>query len=537
MLRQHGTVADEWPTARNVKRDMNDTSSGPVRAQNHNSAASSAETRQENARIGRFGLDPNGLVVWVDAMFTAITGVAEDQIKGRSPRLLMAQALPGGTLQDLRGAAARGEVWRRRMVMVRADGGGADTLVTVVPNRAAGSGCSVLLEDWSHLDMSQEATRTIRRRRAHEILSAGLADDILNVLTQVLGEVEEVRVHAADHPSCVQSLDMIEHAVRRIEWLARDLSYLPHGAQQTAEVTDLNDVAREVARRVRAAMDRPELLHQTLSAQPVPVRASGHVMRKIVLNLCRAFLERGANTDSDLRIRTSIQREDDAEGLAFARLSVDWLQPLAPGEAPVRQLDAYAPFAEGEAAKTLALGLVSRMSSELGGVAVVEQDETGALTYVVTLPLAEADAAVAPVPELAADAPAEPFPPANADATPAQQVAVVVDDEPDVLHFMTKLLTRNGMEVRAFDTPVEAWAYLSASVADVTVLISDISMPEISGMELARRARGLRPDLPILLVSGRHYDLGVLPDGSAPAFLAKPFLPQDLTKAVSTLAG
>lgn len=81
-------------------------------------------------------------------------------------------------------------------------------------------------------------------------------------------------------------------------------------------------------------------------------------------------------------------------------------------------------------------------------------------------------------------------------------VTAVVDDDQSVLESLEGLLESAGHGVRAFASAVALLE--SGTLADIDCLISDIDMPEIDGLELARLANATRPGLPVILITGHH---------------------------------
>ena len=78
-----------------------------------------------------------------------------------------------------------------------------------------------------------------------------------------------------------------------------------------------------------------------------------------------------------------------------------------------------------------------------------------------------------------------------------------VDDDPALVRLAALRLTRVGFEVIGCDSPEEALERFRGHPVDFDAVVTDLSMPGMSGMELAREFLALRPDLPVLMISGQ----------------------------------
>jgi DNA-binding NtrC family response regulator len=124
-----------------------------------------------------------------------------------------------------------------------------------------------------------------------------------------------------------------------------------------------------------------------------------------------------------------------------------------------------------------------------------------------------------------------------ADSLPAgpdpQHSVLVVDDEPVVRRFTTRVLTSEGYRVHEARDGVEARDFLHQSTATVHVVVSDIVMPRMNGVELLEVLSRSHPRLPVILMSG--YGPADLAQRGIPApcaVLAKPFPPERLIAEV-----
>jgi len=111
---------------------------------------------------------------------------------------------------------------------------------------------------------------------------------------------------------------------------------------------------------------------------------------------------------------------------------------------------------------------------------------------------------------------------------------VLVDDEPLFRSAVARLLGAAGYHVLAAAGPEQALSLLSAASASISLLISDVNMPRMDGVELAQRATTLQPGLRTLFVCGYPSEtLDNIPLGAH--FLEKPFTHEELLRSVREL--
>jgi two-component system, cell cycle response regulator CpdR len=112
---------------------------------------------------------------------------------------------------------------------------------------------------------------------------------------------------------------------------------------------------------------------------------------------------------------------------------------------------------------------------------------------------------------------------------------LLAEDDDDMRRFLARALERAGHEVSAFAEGASAFEQLQAAVFDL--LLTDIVMPEMDGIELARRAGGRDPGLKIMFITG-FAAVALHPDSQAPKdakVLSKPFHLKDLVAEIERM--
>jgi CheY-like chemotaxis protein len=107
---------------------------------------------------------------------------------------------------------------------------------------------------------------------------------------------------------------------------------------------------------------------------------------------------------------------------------------------------------------------------------------------------------------------------------------LLVDDERFLLDFVSMVLRQAGHDVLSASNGVEALMIYSSYRSNIDLVLTDVLMPSMNGVELAGRLRALNPELPILLMSGFIPDEIAVPDNLQ--LLQKPFQPGQLLEAI-----
>jgi CheY-like chemotaxis protein len=110
---------------------------------------------------------------------------------------------------------------------------------------------------------------------------------------------------------------------------------------------------------------------------------------------------------------------------------------------------------------------------------------------------------------------------------------VIVDDEVSVANFLRELLEHSGYDTTVFNDPEAALAFLREHVADVHLVITDQTMPRLSGTEFAHLITELPTPPPVILCTGYGHDTATTDPLEIAAVLAKPFEIPELLREVA----
>jgi signal transduction histidine kinase len=360
-------------------------------------------------------------------------------------------------------------------------------------------------------------------------LAGGVAHDFNNLLTVILGYNEMLRDRVAQDQMGVEYSDEILHAAGRASALTNQLLAFSRRQVAMPRVVDLNEVVRQIERMLRRLIGEDVELATQLAPGVALVNADPTHLDQIIMNL--AVNSRDAMpSGGKLTIETS-ETDLDAEyagrhiGVPPGRYTMLAISDTGSGMDTDTLAHLFEPFyTTKELGKGTGLGLsiVYGIVKQNGGEIIVYSEPGAGTAIKIYFP--KASGSVDPV-----AAPRQLPSPTHADAT-----ILVVEDEEQVRMLTHTVLTRVGYRVLEATSASEAIRLLTEYQGAIDLLLTDVVMPEMRGMELASRAEAVRPGLPVLFMSG-YTDAGVIHQGaldSAMPFIQKPFTAASLYQKV-----
>jgi PAS domain S-box-containing protein len=367
------------------------------------------------------------------------------------------------------------------------------------------------------LRRSEQQLRQSQKMEAVGRLAGGIAHDFNNLLTAIGGYTELLLDKLP--PEQRDDAEQIRHAADRAAALTKQLLAFTRRQVVQRESLDLNDVVRDMDRLLRRLIGAGVEVVSVLAPEPVQVEADRSQLEQVIVNLvlnARDAMPGGGK----LVIATS--HEGDWVELRVEDTGVGIEESVRP--------HVFEPFfTTKEPGRGTGLGLATVLGivEQQGGRIELETAVGEGTTFRLRLPTA------AFVPPAAAPPTAEPRAP-NGSGT-----LLVVEDEDIIRALVVRTLRGAGYEVLEARYASEALERWEERREDVALLLTDIVMPGMSGVELARRLGEERPELPILLMSGfADPDAGgPVPAPRSAGFLEKPFTPSELLRCVRERLG
>ncbi len=389
-----------------------------------------------------------------------------------------------------------------------------------------------MAEDVTEQKLLEDQLRQSQKLEAIGRLAGGVAHDFNNMLTVIGGYTAFALEHSEDGSPLRSDLQEIHNATERAAQLTRQLLAFSRKQVLKPELLDLNEIVVELRSMLQPMIGEDIVMSTELDPELGRIEADPGQLHQVVMNLivnARDAMPAGGAL-SIVTANADVPVDFGDGSIAPGRYVTVTVRDAGEGidEATLSQI--FEPFfTTKDSAKGTGLGLstVYGIVKQSGGYIVVES-EVGVGSEFTIYMIRTGDDAREPLPE------AEPAPePVPQDA--AGHTVLVVEDEDVVRGLVRTVLEGVGFKVLVARDGEEAFAL--AAEHHVDVLLSDLTLPKLSGQEVVERLRASYPDLKVVYMSG-YAESGIFSDGVLPpgtSFLEKPFTFSELTEAVQRL--
>ncbi|MFT8736748.1 MAG: response regulator [Zymomonas mobilis] len=389
-----------------------------------------------------------------------------------------------------------------------------------------------LQESTTENEIKQQMAQTTRMQAIGQ-LAGGVAHDFNNILTAIIGYCDVMRMRHVPGDSDYDDIQQIRHNSNRAAALTRQL--LAFSRQQTMrpQILQLPDVISEISNLLKRLLGEKILLTVKHGRNLGLVRADPGQLEQVIVNLAvnarDAMLER--REERHLTIQTYRVTEEDSHQNRHSIPAADYtalaISDTGSGIPPEILNKIFEPFfTTKEVGKGTGLGLatVYGIVRQSGGFIFADSEAGVGTCFTIYLPIYEGE-----LPQKE-----EPKQDVNTSSLVwGSGKILLVEDEETVRNVASFGLVRQGYEVLTAENGEEALSILKKN-SEIDLLISDVVMPGMDGPSLGSEARKLKPNLPVLFISGyAEEQLRRSISLEHVAFLPKPFSIQDLAVAVS----
>jgi len=366
------------------------------------------------------------------------------------------------------------------------------------PYRFVGSAIDITAQKQAQSDREQleGQLRQSQKMEAMGTLAGGIAHDFNNILGAILGYGELAQQESAPDTPLRRYIDNVMHAAGRAKVLVdRILGFSRSGLGERAHV-HIQSVIEETLELIAASLPADIRLEKTLSAGNAALIGDSTHLHQVAMNLCTNAvhaMEHGGTLSVllervDLAAAQSVSRGTLSPG-HYIRLVIKDTGVGIPQDVVERIFDPFFTTRGVGKGTGLGLSLVHGIVTDLGGAIDVKSAIGAGTSFEIWLPVTTEVGK--PTVEAARELPRG-----------RGETVMIVDDEPTLVALAEEMLAGLCYEPVGFESSRLALQAFAANPERFDIVLTDEAMPELVGTELAREIRLLRPDIPIILMSG-----------------------------------
>lgn len=448
--------------------------------------------------------DENGVMQYVNPAFTKTSRYNRAESLGTIPYVLNRKLNQNGDVEKIWQVISDGKVWSGQILNQRKDGGSYQEELTISPIRnMEGETINYVLVS---RDVSKEFDLERQLRQAQKMeaigtLAGGIAHDFNNLLFAIQGYLSLAMEDVPEDDQIRSDLHEAVKASKRAKELVQQI--LAFSRQQDIEAKSVNlaSLLKETLKLIRATVPAYIEIKQEIRCEESTIMADPSQIHQVLVNLCTNASHAMQGQNGVLTIELD-QTEVTEE---FARIhsikTGDYIhlkiQDTGYGmnsETLERLFEPFfttKPVGEGTGMGLAVVhGIVTRFD---GAITVFSEPGKGsAFELFFPLVLGDEESEVEDEKKLFIQ---------------GSGTVLVVDDEPQLVFLEKKVLERCGYRVMDFLDPLAAWKAFEENADKIDLVVTDHTMPGLTGRQLSQKIVEVRPDLPIIMVTGFTQNL------------------------------
>ncbi len=472
----------------------------------------------------------------VNNTFLKATGLTTDQIIGKS----IDEVIPEPSLTLVRNKyqeAIRTKTTVHWEETTEYSTGKKIGIVSITPAINTQGKCTHLIGsvyDITELRQAEEEKKKLESRLQHAqkmeamgALAGGIAHDFNNILTPIIGYTELSLVNVEKESQLQRNLQEVYKAGIRAKDLVKQILTFSRKSEQEFQPLQLKLIVEEALNLIRASLPTTIEIHQDIQSDSIIIGDPSQI-HQVLMNLCtnaeHAMQEKGGVLEvrlEDVELDdTFTSNHPHANPGTYVRLTV---HDTGFGMTPKVLKQAFDPFfttkEKGEGTG-MGLAVVHGIVQSHGGIITAYSKLGKGSTFNVFIPIPEKG-------KLPAAQIEKSIPKGN-------EHILFVDDEEMITNMGKQMLESLGYKVTIKTNSVEALEYFESNPDKFDLIITDQTMPKLTGHELARKILKIRPNIPIILCTGFSAKINekkALANGIS-AFLLKPLLKHTMAEAI-----
>ncbi|NWF39413.1 PAS domain S-box protein [Mariprofundus sp. NF] len=508
-----------------VTRDVTDR-------KKHESKANTLLQAVEQAGEAVMITDLNAVIEYVNPAFSEITGYQAEEVIGKTPAILKSSAQDPAFYTELWQTISAGEVWHGTLTDRRKDGTFYPGMMSVAPLRNDAGEITHYVstqQDMTEYKRLEDQFLQAQKMEAIGTLVGGIAHDFNNMLAAIQGNIYLSKLALENQPEVREKLDTIERLSTRAADMVKQLLTFARKDRIRMAPFSLNAFMKEGFKLAKNAI--PENIEHICNTCQEDLVVSGDTtqLQQVLMNLLINASHAVSGT-AQPQISCSlahyvatdafIDAHPDLHGLHFARLTV---QDNGCGITKDHLDKVFEPFftTKGVGEGTgLGLAMVYGAMQSHEGVIEIESEVGVGTAFHVYLPLKEKGES--------------PEPETNSVIEGQQETILLADDEADLRSTTAEVLSSLGYQVLEAGDGEQALEIFKTHQETIDLILTDIVMPKMGGVDLARSIRQLDLEVPIIFATGydREHVLTAEDQIDNSEIIGKPFSFEELSQLI-----
>jgi len=476
--------------------------------------------------------DLNGIITYVNPAFKKITGYDTEEIIGQSPRVLSGGQHDDKFYKELWDTIKSGNIWHGEFHNKRKDNNYYHENAIIFPIKnveGAITKYAAIKQDVTEQKKLQEQLQQSQKLESIGTLAGGIAHDFNNILSIIMGYTELTIEELTDNKELVNNLTKVMDASERARDMIQQILAFSRKDIIKMKLLCVNDILKETIKFIRGTIPTTIDIKLNMENSSEKILVNKTQITQITVNLCvnaaHAMQENGGIIEILLEDK-ECTIEKPIENLKIGEYKLLQIKDTGTGmkkEILDKIFEPYFTTKKTGEGTGLGLSVTYGIIKNHHGYIFVNSELGVGSVFSIYLPISK-DTAIKEI--------------ENNKETIIEgngEKILFVDDEKELSNLVSKVLTSLGYNVTAMNNGLDVLDIFKRNPNRYDILITDNTMPNITGLKLAEKIHKIKPEFPIILCTGfsediekNRYDKNIIN-----AIIRKPIIKKDIAKTIN----
>ena len=478
--------------------------------------------------------DTSGNIQYINPAFEILSGYTRDEVTGKNSRIFKSNKHDREFYERMWNTISEGNVWKGLVSNKKKDGTFYDIKTTISPVKDIAGNIinyvAVMYDITGELKMEKQL-RQAQKMEAIGTLASGIAHDFNNVLAVIIGYAEMALYKPKSITSKKYYLEQILNSAHKAKDLIVQILSFSRSREEEVKPVKVSSIIRESLKLLKPTLQENIKIRKNLEAKSDIVMADPTQINQVIMNLCTnsiyAMSESGGVLEIGLADVTldsyDVASYTDLPSGPYVKLTVSDTGHGMTQEIVERIFEPFYTTKEKGEGTGLGLSIVHGIVKNLRGVITVYSEPWVGTTFEILIPRVECKTGkrgdeIVEIPE-------------------GSGTVLFVEDEESVHYMMKEMIERLGYKIISTLNSTEGLKIFRDNYKDFDLVITDQSMPGMTGIELGKEIISVSPSTPVLLLTGFNdfFTQDSLLSSGIKKFLVKPVSFNELSETIRIL--